>query len=127
MVRCLAKVNVPISKKRNLGPNTVDCIFLQYVQRSIAYRFLAVKILLWSLVMQYFFENMFPMKDMHNTSRFSSEIIPKHVAPIESSEQPHEDVIKENIGEAPRRSKRQRIGISIGDDFTVYLVDDTPI
>jgi hypothetical protein len=29
-------------------------------------------------------------------------------------------------GEAPRRSKRQRTAKSFGDDFTVYLMDDTP-
>src|SRR5438105_14873809 len=69
---------------------------------------------------------MFPMKDMHNTSRFSSEIIPEPVAPIESSEQPHENVLEEDDSDAPRRSKRQRIEKSFGDDFTVYLVDDTP-
>jgi hypothetical protein len=40
---CLAKVNVPISKKRKLGPKTMDCVFLGYAHRSIAYRFLVVK------------------------------------------------------------------------------------
>jgi transposase InsO family protein len=40
---CLAKVNVPINKKRMLGPKTVDCIFLGYAHHSIAYRFLVVK------------------------------------------------------------------------------------
>jgi len=40
---CLAKVNVPIPKKRKLEPKTVDCVFLGYAQRSIAYRFLVVK------------------------------------------------------------------------------------
>ena len=68
---------------------------------------------------------MFPMKDMHSISRFSSKIIPEPVAPIESSEQPHENILEEDDGEAPRRSKRQRIEKSFGDDFTVYLVDDT--
>ena len=34
---CLAKVNVPINKKCKLGPKTVDCSFLVYSQRSIAY------------------------------------------------------------------------------------------
>jgi hypothetical protein len=33
---CLAKVNVPINKKRKLEPKTVDCIF-------IGYRFLIIK------------------------------------------------------------------------------------
>ena len=40
---CLAKVNVPISKKCKLGPKTVDCVFLGYAHQSIAYRFLVVK------------------------------------------------------------------------------------
>ena len=40
---CLAKVNIPINKKRKLGPKTVDCVFIGYAQRSIAYRFLVVK------------------------------------------------------------------------------------
>ena len=40
---CLAKVNIPINKKHKLGPKIVDCVFLGYAQRSIAYRFLVVK------------------------------------------------------------------------------------
>jgi hypothetical protein len=31
---CLAKVNVPINKKRKLGPKTVDCVFLGYTDFS---------------------------------------------------------------------------------------------
>ena len=91
---CLTKVNVPIPKKRKLGPKTVDYVFLEYAQRSIAYRFLVVNlryqmcmlILLWNLVMQHFFENIFPMKNMHSNSRFSTEITTQPAAPIESSE-----------------------------------------
>jgi hypothetical protein len=41
---CLAKVNIPTPKKRKLGPKTVDCVFLDYVQNSTAYRFLVVKL-----------------------------------------------------------------------------------
>ena len=40
---CLAKVNIPINKKRKLGPKIVDSIFIGYAQRSIAYIFLVVK------------------------------------------------------------------------------------
>ena len=40
---CLTKVNVPIPKKRKLGPKIVDYVFLGYAQRSITYRFLVVK------------------------------------------------------------------------------------
>ena len=43
-------------------------------------------------------------------------------------EQPveHEKILKKDDSEAPRRSKRQRVEKFFGDDFTVYLVDDTP-
>ena len=40
---CLAKVNVPITKKHKLRPKIVDCVFLGYAHRSIAYMFLVVK------------------------------------------------------------------------------------
>jgi hypothetical protein len=35
-------VNVPINKKRKLGPKTVDCVFLGYVIHSVGYRFLII-------------------------------------------------------------------------------------
>jgi hypothetical protein len=127
---------VPIPKKRKLGPKTVDCVFLGYAQRSIAYRFLVVKSEIPDVhvdtIMESrdatFFENIFPMKDMHSNSRFSTEITPQPAVPIESSEQSdeHEHVLEKDDSEAPRRSKRQRIVKSFGDDFTVYLVDNTP-
>jgi hypothetical protein len=135
---CLAKVNIPIPKKRKLGPKTVDCIFLGYAQRSIGYRFLVVKSEVPDMhvdtVMESrdatFFENMFPMKDMHSTARFSSEIILESSTSDDYFEQQHENVF-ENVhekddNEAPTRSKRRRIAKSFGDDFIVYLVDDTP-
>jgi hypothetical protein len=40
---CLAKVNIPISKKHKLGSKIVDCVFLEYAHQSIGYRFLVVK------------------------------------------------------------------------------------
>jgi len=39
---CLAKVNVPINKKRKLGPKIVDCVFLGYVIHNVGYRFLII-------------------------------------------------------------------------------------
>ena len=39
---CLAKVNVPIPKKRNIGPKTVDYVNLGYSMNSVGYRFLVV-------------------------------------------------------------------------------------
>ena len=131
---CLAKVNIPIPKKRKLGPKTVDCVFLGYAQRSIAYRFLVVKSEVPDMhvdtIMESrdatFFENIFPMKDMHSIARFSSEIIPESSTTDEYFEQSHEEVLEKDNNEVPRRNKRQRIAKSFGDDFIVYLVDDTP-
>jgi hypothetical protein len=57
-----------------------------------------------------FFENMFSMKDMHITARFSSEIIPESSASNDYFEQPREnvfeDVHEKDDNEAPTRSKR---------------------
>ena len=134
----MAKVNVPISKKRKLGPKTVDCIFLGYAHHSIAYRFLVVKYEVPDMHVDIFFEsrdaiffeNIFPMKDMCSNARFSSKIAPDFTisieSPVESFEQPPEEVIVENDNEVPARNKRRRIAKSFGDDFIVYLVDDTP-
>ena len=40
---CLAKINVPITKKCKLGPKTMDCVFLGYAIHSVGYIFLIVK------------------------------------------------------------------------------------
>ena len=71
---CLAKVNIPIPKKRKLGPKIVDCIFLGYAPRSVGYRFLVVKSEVPDMhvdtIMESrdatFFANIFSMKDMHS-------------------------------------------------------------
>jgi hypothetical protein len=134
----LAKVNIPIPKKHKLGPKTVDCIFLGYAQWNIGYSFLVVKSEVSDMhvdtIMKSpdatFFENMFPIKDMHSTARFSFEIIPESCTSDDYFEQPHENVFEDvhenDDNEAPTRSKRWRTAKSFGDDFIVYLVDDTP-
>ena len=38
----LAKVNMPINKKRKLGPKTIDCVFLGYAIHSVGYRFFII-------------------------------------------------------------------------------------
>ena len=67
---------------------------------------------------------------MHSNAKFSSEIAPNFTTPIESPvesfEQPLEEVLEKDDNEVPMRNKRQRIAKSFGDDFIVYLVDDTP-
>ncbi len=131
---CLTKVNVPITKKRKLGPKTVDCVFLGYAHHSIAYRFLIFKSEVPDMhvgtIMDSrdatFFESFFPMKDIHSSSSQTSEIIPNSITPPEQTEHTHKNVTEEDDSEAPRRSKRQRTAKFFGDDFTVYLMDDTP-
>src|SRR3954464_13779530 len=130
---CLAKVNIPIPKKRKLGPKTVDCIFLGYAPRSVGYRFLVVKSEVPDMhvdtIMESrdatLFENIFPMKDMHSIGRISSEILPESSASIDNSEQPHEKFLEKDDDEPLTRSKRQRVAKSLDNDFIVYLVDDT--
>jgi hypothetical protein len=39
-----------------------------------------------------FFKNIFPMKDIHSTARFSSEIIPESSTSDDYFEQPHENI-----------------------------------
>src|SRR3954467_11397913 len=135
---CLAKVNVPIPKKRKLGPKTIDCVFLGYAFHSIGYRFLIVKSEVPDIhvgtIMEStdatFFEDIFPMKDKPNSSNpeipSSSNqefaIFSEPIIPIQ-----HSESSKEDDNEIPKRSKRQRTAKSFGDDFIGYLVDDTPI
>ena len=128
---CLAKVNIPIIKKRKLGPKTIDAVFLGYAFHSTAYRFLVIKsespdVLIDTIIESRdatFFETIFPMKDAYNTPSRNCDVSHEHPAPIEDSEQPLEE---DNSEIALRKSKRQRIPKSFGDDFTVYLVEDTP-
>jgi hypothetical protein len=52
-----------------------------------------------------FFEHIFPMKDIHSNSRYSSQITPTHDTPAKIFEQPHEIVLEEDENDAPRKSK----------------------
>ena len=134
---CLAKVNAPISKKRKLGPKTVDCVFLGYAFHSIGYRFLVVKSEVPDMhvgtIMESndatFFEDIFPMKDMATSSNqempSSSNQEPVTITKPAILMEHFESPVEEN-NEVPIRSKRQRTAKSFGDDFLVYLIDDTP-
>ena len=46
-----------------------------------------------------FFENIFPMKDMHSFARISSEINTESSTSSENFEQPHEEVLEEDDNE----------------------------
>jgi hypothetical protein len=135
---CLTKVNVPINKKHKLGPKTVDCIFLGSIHHSITYRFSVIKSEVSDVYVDTFieshdvtfFENIFPMKNLHSMSRLPKNVIvgttPGPSKNFMHGEHTLELVHEEIDGEARRRSKRQMTAKSFGDNFTVYLVDDTP-
>ena len=111
----------------------MDCVFLGYAFHSIGYRFSVVKSEVPDMhvgtIMESndatFFEDIFPMKDMATSSN--------QEMPSSSNQEPvtiTEPAISmehfECPDEVPTRSKRQRTTKSFGDDFLVYLIDDTP-
>ena len=73
-----------------------------------------------------FFEDIFPMRDMQSTSRQESEETPELAIPMEYYEQTHDENPVDDDEEALGRGKRQRMAKYFGDDFLVYLMDDTP-
>ena len=50
----------------------------------------------------------------------------KELLHLNQSETVTSDEDNDKVDDTPRRSKRQRVAKSFGDDFIVYLVDDMP-
>jgi hypothetical protein len=111
---CLAKVRVPITKKRKLGSKMVDCVFLGCAFHSVGYRFLVVRSgvpdLLVVTIMESrdatFFENIFPMRDETSSSRQESVEKDDSTKLMEHNEPTLIEHPEEDNDEAPRRSKR---------------------
>jgi hypothetical protein len=109
-------VNVPINKKRKLGPKTVDCVFLGYAIHSVGYRFLIINSSIPEMAVDAimesrdatFFENEFPMKNA--PSMTSHEFIIPHehenFIPIEQTEEPYMQNPEEDDTIVTRKSKR---------------------
>jgi hypothetical protein len=116
----------------------VDCVFLGYAHHSIAYRFLVIKLeepdIYGNTFLESrgvtFFKNIFSMKDLHSMSRLTTNVIAgitlEPYEKFEHVEDTLEPVHEKIDSDVPRRSKRQRIVKSFGDDFTIYLMNDTP-
>jgi hypothetical protein len=121
---CLAKVNVPLPKKRKLGPKTVDCVFLGYAHNSASYRFLVVHSKTSEVAVNFrmesrdvtFFESIFPMWD--------KEVVAPD-GPSRTYSLPL-SVLDQTLDLELRRSKRQRTEKSLGDDYIIYLVNEEP-
>jgi hypothetical protein len=122
---CLAKVNVPINRKRKLGTKTVDCVFLGFLIINSRVPGMLVGTIMESRDAT-FFENEFPMKATHDTSNDEPTIPHEHFIPVEHTEESHIHNHVEDDNVSTRKSKRPRIAKSFGDDYIVYLVDDTP-
>jgi hypothetical protein len=135
---CLAKINVPINKKCKLGPKTVYCVFLGYGHHSTAYKFLVIKSEIPDVHIDtflesrdvIFFENIFSMKNSYDMSSLPANVLAdtslEPSGNFDHAEHTPEPIHEEIDSEPPRRSKRPRTTKSFGDDFTIYLVDDTP-
>jgi hypothetical protein len=127
----LAKVNVPITKKRKLGPKTVDCVFFGCAIHSVGYRFLVVKFGVPNMHVgtesKYatFFGDIFPMREEGSTTSSELSVNKEPAVLIEHNEHTHEKNPKEDDNEALRRGITQRTTKFFGEDFIVYLVDNT--
>jgi len=132
---CLAKVHVPINKKRKLGPKTVDCVFLGYAIHSVGYRFLIINSKIPDIyegtIMESrdatFFEDEFPMKNAPSISSHNS-ISSEDVHELINNDdfETHVETPEEDNNTVTRKSKRQRIAKSFGEDFIIYLAENTP-
>jgi hypothetical protein len=76
-----------------------------------------------------FFENIFTMKKSYDMSSLPANVLANtSLEPsrnFDHAERIPEPIREEIDSEAPRRSKRPRTVKSFGDDFTIYLMDDT--
>ena len=73
-----------------------------------------------------FFENIFPMRDETSSSRQEFIENDNFTESIEQSEPKLVENPEEDDNETLRKSKTQRTAKSFGDDFIVYLMNDTP-
>ena len=112
----------------------MDCVNLGYAKNIVGYRFIVVKFEVpdqkVNTIMESkdakFFEDIFPIWDMQSISRQESEETPEPAIFMEYYEQTHDENLEEDDEETRGRGKRQRTAKTFGDDFFVYLVDDTP-
>ena len=102
----LAKVNIPIIKKRKIRPKTVDCVFVGYSLHNTTYKFLVVNFevseisnnaIIKSRVVT-FFENIFPLKNK----------LFKHVCDTSCSDLPSCSIANKDVVFKLRRSKRSK-------------------
>ena len=116
---------VPPPIEVEIGPKTVDCIFLGYAHNSNSYRFMV-------------HESNIP--DIHKNTIMESRNASffEYVIPCKFKEEPSSskrklDTINENIQDQnedsevePKRSKREMIEKYFGPDFLTYRLEEEP-
>ena len=76
--------------------------------------------------MLHFLKIFFPMRDETSSSRQEFIEYDSFAELIEHNEHTLVENPEEDNNDAPRKNKRQMIVKSFGDDFIVYLMDNTP-
>jgi hypothetical protein len=66
------------------------------------------------------------MKTTHDMSNDEPTIPHEHFIPVEHTKESHIHNHVEDDNVSTRKSRRPRIAKCFGDDYNVYLVDDTP-
>jgi hypothetical protein len=67
------------------------------------------------------------MKNTPSTSSYDSIFLPETPEPvIHTDVETHEKIPEEDNNIVARKSKRRRVAKSFGEDYIIYLVDDTP-
>ena len=124
-----------LTRSESLDQKIVDCVFLSYAIHSVGYRFLVINSgvpdMIVGTIMESrdvtFFESEFLMKNTPSTSSHESIFLPRtHEPVIHADVETHEDISKEDNNIVTRKGKRQRVVKSFGEDYIIYLVDDTP-
>ena len=66
------------------------------------------------------------MKNTPSTSSHESILLPEtHKPVIHADVETHEENLEEDNNIATQKSKRRRVAKSFGEDYIIYLVDDT--
>jgi hypothetical protein len=127
---------VPINKKQKLGPKTMDCVFFGHAIHSVGYRFLIINSSVPEMAVDTimksrdatFFENEFPMKiNTPGISNHDSIFVPEsHELVIHADDETQGEIPEEDNNTVTQKSKRQRVVKSFGENFIIYLMDDTP-
>ncbi|KAL8120719.1 hypothetical protein AgCh_017774 [Apium graveolens] len=137
----LTNVLIPEHKRKKLGPKTIDCIFMGYLETIIAMRILVLKSdidgIVANTIVEFrdatFFEDVFPIKTSipqgtsdDDPTRTSSSI-PDHVEKMSNVGADPVSSSTPNEVEKPRTSKRARVVKDFGSDYVTYNVKDEPL